>query len=65
MKVIGIGSAGCKISHYLSKYDVYETFQIDTQDSEYSNFIQTPAKKDHEEYEQQYEDLPLHDRVRS
>tara|TARA_R110002020_G_scaffold25840_4_gene83607 strand:+ start:2245 stop:3084 length:840 start_codon:yes stop_codon:yes gene_type:complete len=59
MNIIGIGSAGCRISDYLSKYDVYSTFQIDTEDSEYDNFVQTPAMANHEEYEGRYENLNL------
>ena len=59
MNVVGIGSAGCKISNYLSKYDVYNTFQIDTQDEGYKNFIQIPAYSGHEEYENHYTDIDL------
>jgi len=61
VNIIGIGSAGCKISNYLSKYSVYNTFQVDVLDEQYANFIKVASKNTHEEYETEYENLSLDD----
>ncbi len=39
MNIVGIGEAGCRISHYLSRYDAYKTFQVDTKNKRYKNFL--------------------------
>ena len=55
MNVIGIGKAGCGISNYLSKYDTYNTYQVDTADNNYKNFVEVSPRKNHQEYEENYE----------
>ena len=59
MNIIGIGQAGCKISNYLSRYDVYKTYQIDTRDDNYKNFVSVKPQASHEDYESNYASLKL------
>ena len=59
MNIVGIGLAGCKISNYLSRYDVYKTYQVDTKNSSYENFIPVELQTCHEDYENNYIDLKL------
>jgi len=59
MNVIGLGEAGCKISHYLSKYDDYQTFQIDVENKQYDNFIKIKKLDSHEDYEAKYKPLKI------
>jgi hypothetical protein len=54
MNIIGVGRAGCKISDYLSTYPTYKTYQVDTEDDNYRNFIQAQPYDDHEAYENNY-----------
>ena len=59
MNIVGIGSAGCRISNYLAKHEVYETYQIDVEDSGYKNFIPVVKRASHEEYENTYKELDV------
>lgn len=55
MNIVGIGQAGCGISNYLSKYDTYNTYQVDVSDNGYKNFVEVIPRKSHQEYEENYE----------
>ena len=59
MNIIGLGSAGCRISQCLSKYDAYKTFQIDNLDDWYKNFIMIEEQDSHESYEKNYKQLDI------
>ena len=59
MNIIGVGSAGCGISEHLSNYPVYNTYQVDTDNREYKNFVPVKAQTTHEEYENNYTKLKL------
>jgi hypothetical protein len=59
MNIVGLGEAGCRISHYLSRYDVYKTFQVDTKNKRYKNFCKVKKQSDHEAYERNYSSLGL------
>jgi len=59
MNIIGLGTAGCRISQYLSKYDTYKTFQIDTHDQNYANFLRVEECNSHELYESNYKNFNL------
>tara|TARA_Y100000310_G_C20640426_1_gene793599 strand:+ start:362 stop:1216 length:855 start_codon:yes stop_codon:yes gene_type:complete len=57
MNIVGIGKAGCSISNYLSKYDTYNTYQVDVCNNDYKNFIEVTPRKSHQEYEENYEPI--------
>jgi len=59
MNIIGIGAAGCEISKHLSNYPAYKTYQVDTDNREYKNFIPIDAQSSHEDYESNYTKLKL------
>jgi hypothetical protein len=59
VNIIGIGQAGCRISNYLSRYDVYKTYQIDAESDNYKNFIPVKPQTSHEDYENNYANLKL------
>ena len=61
MHIIGIGEAGCKIAQHLSTYPAYTTHQIDTHDSDYTNFVALQREGSHEEYESNYKPVDLGD----
>ena len=59
MNIIGVGAAGCEISNLLSGHSVYNTYQVDTKDRGYKNFVSIEAQVTHEEYEDNYSKLKL------
>jgi len=59
MNIVGIGQAGCRISNYLSRYDVYRTYQVDVENDGYKNFIPVKPQACHEDYENNYVNLKL------
>jgi|GEM_PF-3498521 len=59
MNVVGLGSAGCRIAQCLSKYGVYNIYQVDNIDDGYENFLPMKEQENHEDYEKNYEKLNL------
>ena len=57
MKVIGLGSAGCRIAQKFSSFPEYSTYCIDTEDFGYEKFIKIPEQQLHEDYEKNYIEL--------
>ena len=58
MNIIGIGGPGCKIAADLAKYPQYDTFFIDTKNTEkYKNFYKVKEQASHEDYENNYKKL--------
>mgnify|MGYP003677290429 FL=1 len=59
MNIIGIGSAGCKITQEFEEYAQYDTYYVDTENSynETKNFVKVQEQPTHEEYEKNYKPL--------
>tara|TARA_R110002074_G_scaffold270838_2_gene442600 strand:- start:800 stop:1645 length:846 start_codon:yes stop_codon:yes gene_type:complete len=59
MNIIGLGSAGCKITQSFEQYTQYNTYYIDTKNSygETKNFVKIKEQAKHEDYEKNYKPL--------
>jgi len=55
--IIGIGSAGCNIADTFAKYDMYDTYKIDTGLVHDSHTYGLPVMPTHEQYENNVPDL--------
>tara|TARA_B100000131_G_scaffold90220_1_gene86930 strand:- start:19839 stop:20672 length:834 start_codon:yes stop_codon:yes gene_type:complete len=59
MRVLGLGSAGCRIAQKFSSFPEYSTTCIDVENAGYDNFIKILKQQDHESYEKNYTKLGL------